>query len=146
MDIKNNGPLKARLFIGGLKSLFVELVEALDEVEKTGAMRADMIGTLVDVKTAIDLTLKQLQSAQVRCCDHSPECEQGDDEEEEDCDDEEQVSCMNCGVSCDSAYCDFCEDSEDDEEEEETIVAPPPSKKQKAEVVKLKKKQKKVIH
>jgi hypothetical protein len=107
------------LFIGGLKSLFIELAEALDEVEKTGAMRADMVGTLVDAKTAIDLTLKQLQSAQVRCCDHSPECEQDDDED----DDEEQVGCMNCGESCDSAYCHSCEDSEDYDEEdgEETV-------------------------
>ena len=28
----NNGPIKARMFVGGLKSLFIDMAETLDEV------------------------------------------------------------------------------------------------------------------
>ena len=56
----DNGPIKARMFVGGLKSLFIDMAETLDEVEKTGSMPVDMLQSLLNVKAAIDMTLIQL--------------------------------------------------------------------------------------
>ena len=54
---KVNHPLKARMFVGGLKSLLIGVVETLDNIEKTGAVSKDFVEELGDVRTAIDLTL-----------------------------------------------------------------------------------------
>jgi hypothetical protein len=120
----NNGPLKARMYIGGLKSLFVDMAETLDEVEKTGSITTNMINTLQDIKQAIDLTLQQLNELGPRCCQYAPDCDGHEDE-----DDEENWECNRCGD--DENDCD-CEDDEDDEE-------PAPVKKPKVKVVSSKK-------
>ena len=94
----NNGPIKARMFVGGLKSLFVDMAETLEQVEKTGTMPVDMLESLLDVKAAIDMTLIQLNKTQMRCCDHAPACSH--DEEE----------CEECGEEIKNCECEFCED------------------------------------
>lgn len=75
----NNHPLKARLFIGGLKSLFGDMHDMLEEVEKTGQMSRDMITSLTDVHEAIDLAVDELKKVMSPCCDHSPDAHQCDD-------------------------------------------------------------------
>lgn len=76
---KTNHPLKARLFIGGLKSLFGDMHDMLEEVEKTGQMSRDMITSLTDVHEAIDLAVDELKKVMSPCCDHSPDAHQCDD-------------------------------------------------------------------
>jgi hypothetical protein len=115
----DNGPLKARMFVGGLKSLFIDMAETLEEVEKTGQMPVDILQSLMDIKSAIDMTLVQLSKASVRCCDHAPECNHVEDEE-----DEEDLMCEDCDEPVQDCEC---------EEEEEP--PPPPVKKQKSKVV-----------
>ena len=115
----NNGPIRARMFVGGLKSLFIDMAETLDEVEKTGTMPVDMLQSLLDVKAAIDMTLLQLTKTQMRCCEHAPTCSHGDEE------------CEECGEDQESCVC-FTDDDEDDdtgeddEEEEVPVVVPAP--------------------
>lgn len=76
---KTNHPLKARLFIGGLKSLFGDMHDMLEEVEKTGQMSRDMITSLTDVHEAIDLAVDELKKVMAPCCDHSPDAHLCDD-------------------------------------------------------------------
>lgn len=76
---KTNHPLKARLFIGGLKSLFGDMHDMLEEVEKTGQMSRDMITSLTDVHEAIDLAVDELKKVMAPCCDHSPDAHMCDD-------------------------------------------------------------------
>lgn len=76
---KTNHPLKARLFIGGLKSLFGDMHDMLEEVEKTGQMSRDMITSLTDVHEAIDLAVDELKKVMSPCCDHSPDAHLCDD-------------------------------------------------------------------
>ena len=130
----NNGPIRARMFVGGLKSLFIDMAETLDQVEKTGTMPVDMLQSLLDVKAAIDMTLIQLTKTQMRCCEHAPACSH-----EEECED--------CGEGQESCECynddedDMGDDEEDDDEEdleEEEVPVIVPVKKSKAKVVKSK--------
>ena len=64
---KVNHPLKARMFIGGLKSLLIDVVNDIEEIEKTGSVSNKFIECLGDVKSAIDLTLKEFGKVTVRC-------------------------------------------------------------------------------
>ena len=105
----SKGAVKARLYIGGLKSLFAEMHDALEEVEQTGKMPMNLFSALEDVKGAVDITLNQLKASAVKCCDH---CEDHG-EEQDDCDDdeEEQKGCDGC-----------CGDCSSDEEEAEDVL------------------------
>lgn len=120
----SNGPLKARLFVGGLKSLFLDMANTLEEVEKTGAMPTDILESLSDVKDAIDLTLSQLNrlpKRSKRCCEHGEHCEK-EDVEEDDEEDDEELYCEDCDLSLTD-----CECGEEDE------PPPPPRKSLKNE-------------
>lgn len=94
--------IKARMFIGGLKSMFGNMHDALTEVEKDGVMPRRLFDELLDVKDAIEMTLNQLYRAQAKCCDH----DEDDHQHHHDEDDEDD------GISDD-------EDGDYDEEEEE---------------------------
>ena len=63
--------LKARLYVGGLKSLFGDMHDMIAEIEKTGQMPKDMLNNLDDVKEAIDLTVLHLKKAMMKCCSHA---------------------------------------------------------------------------
>lgn len=97
--MNNNNPIKARLYIGGLKSLFVDIVNSLEEIENTGNVPIDLLQTLEDVKNAIDMTTNQLKrtSAGMKCCEHAPEPK------------EEKV-CEGCGQPPNECECEFCEE------------------------------------
>jgi len=115
----SNGPLKARLFVGGLKSLFFDMASTLEEVEKTGAMPIDILESLSDVKDAVDLTLSQLNrltKRTKRCCEHGEDCEKEYDEEEDEEEDEE-LYCEDCDLSLTDCEC----------REEDVSTPPPPS-------------------
>jgi flavoprotein len=127
--MNNNSPLKARMFVGGLKSLFIDMAETLDEVEKTGSMPVDILQSLMDIKSAIDMTLIQLSRASVRCCEHAPECPHTEGDEE---DDEQELMCEGCDESLEECE---CEEEEEEEEEPPPPPPPPPVKKQKNKVV-----------
>jgi hypothetical protein len=77
--------LKARLYIGGLKSLFGDMHDMIAEIEKTGQMPKDMLHNLEDVKEAIDLTVYHLNKATMKCCNHAADqphdCSDDEDEE-----------------------------------------------------------------
>ena len=126
---KVNHALKARMYIGGLKSLFGDMHDMIADIEKTGRVPADLIQSFIDVKEAIDLTVFQLKKASVRCCDHADhphaecdeECLDGSDDDEE-----EGLYCEGCDERCEDCECDT---DEDDVEEEEP---PPPPKKSSA--------------
>jgi hypothetical protein len=112
----SNGPLKARLFVGGLKSLFFDMASTLEEVEKTGTMPIDILESLNDVKDAVDLTLSQLNrltKRTKRCCEHGEDCEKEYDEEEDD----EELYCEDCDLSLTDCEC----------REEDVSTPPPPS-------------------
>ena len=78
--------LKARLYVGGLKSLFGDMHDMIAEIEKTGQMPKDMLHNLDDVKEAIDLTVYHLKKATMKCCSHAADqahdCSEDDEEEE----------------------------------------------------------------
>lgn len=114
--MNNNNPIKARLYIGGLKSLFVDIVSTLEEIENTGSMPADMLQTFEDVKNAIDMTIKQLKrtSTSIKCCDHAPEVK-------------EEKDCESCDQPVNECECDSLEQEE--EEEVLTKSKPKPIKK-----------------
>lgn len=78
--------LKARLYVGGLKSLFGDMHDMIAEIEKTGQMPKDMLHNLDDVKEAIDLTVLHLKKATMKCCSHAADQEHdcSDDDEDED--------------------------------------------------------------
>lgn len=119
---KVNHPLRARMYVGGLKSLFGDMHDTLVDVEKTGNMPNDMLQNLLDVKQAIDLTVAELKKVVVRCCEHGTpghdkctgECSEGDDDAE--------ACSFECGHHSDDAFI-------EDDETEETL--PPPSVKAK---------------
>ena len=79
--------LKARLYVGGLKSLFGDMHDMIAEIEKTGQMPKDMLNNLDDVKEAIDLTVLHLKKAMMKCCSHAADqdhdCSDDDDNEDE---------------------------------------------------------------
>jgi hypothetical protein len=85
MDKVNHG-LKARMYLGGLKSLFVDFVTMIEEIEKTGEVSKEFVEGLENVKAAIDLTTKEFNKMVVRCCEHGTSHEECDD----DCHDEEE--------------------------------------------------------
>jgi len=76
--------IKARMFIGGLKSMFGNMHDALTEVEKDGVMPRRFFDELLDVKDAIEMTLNQLYKAQTKCCDHDEDDHLHDHDDEED--------------------------------------------------------------
>ena len=80
--------LKARLYVGGLKSLFGDMHDMIAEIEKTGQMPKDMLNNLDDVKEAIDLTVLHLKKAMMKCCSHAADeehdCSDADDDDNED--------------------------------------------------------------
>lgn len=82
MSKKVNHLVKARMFIGGLKSLFGEMHDALAEVEKTGVITEQFVDSLSEVKEAIDLAMNELKKISQPCCEYDKphNCE------EEDCD------------------------------------------------------------
>lgn len=133
----SNGPLKARLFVGGLKSLFLDMANTLEEVEKTGAMPIDILESLSDVKDAVDLTLSQLNrlpQRTKRCCEHGEHCEKDDEEDDGENDDdddeeeegEEELYCEDCDLSLTDCECG---------EEDVSPPPPPPRKSLKNEKV-----------
>ena len=83
--------LKARLYVGGLKSLFGDMHDMIAEIEKTGQMPKDMLNNLDDVKEAIDLTVLHLKKAMMKCCSHAADEEHDCSEDEDDDDDEDEV-------------------------------------------------------
>lgn len=127
--MEQNHSLKARMYLGGLKSLFADMHDMIEGVEKTGNMPGSMLQNLVDTKEAIDLTLQQLKKATVQCCEHDDSCEDEDEDEE--------LYCEDCDLSL--ADCD-CEDEDYEEEEDEEPEPEPktatrkPSKKEKVVV------------
>lgn len=112
--MEKNHSLKARMYLGGLKSLFADMHDLIEGVEKTGSMPSGMLQNLFDTKEAIDLTLQQLKRATVRCCDHdhNHSCEEENENEE---DEDDEIYCEDCDLSLED--CD-CEEEEDEEEEE----------------------------
>ena len=80
--------LKARLYVGGLKSLFGDMHDMIAEIEKSGQMPKDMLNNLDDVKEAIDLTVLHLKKAMMKCCSHAADeehdCSDADDDDNED--------------------------------------------------------------
>ena len=80
--------LKARLYVGGLKSLFGDMHDMIAEIEKTGQMPKDMLNNLDDVKEAIDLTVLHLKKAMMKCCSHAAD-------EEHDCSDDDEDDCKD---------------------------------------------------
>ena len=124
--MEKNHSLKARMYLGGLKSLFADMHDLIEGVEKTGSMPSGMLQNLVDTKEAIDLTLQQLKKATVQCCEHDDSCEDEDEDEE--------LYCEDCDLSL--ADCD-CEDEDYEEEEPEPepkTATRKPSKKEKVVV------------
>jgi len=118
--MEKNHSLKARMYLGGLKSLFADMHDLIEGVEKTGSMPSGMLQNLFDTKEAIDLTLQQLKRATVRCCDHdhNHSCEEENENEE---DEDDEIYCEDCDLSLED--CD-CEEEEEDEEEEEPQPQP----------------------
>jgi len=137
--MSDNSPVKARMFVGGLKSLFLDMAETLEQIEKTGAMPVDMLESLVDVKAAIDMTLVELNKNKIRCCEHEGNCYH--ESQEEECE-----SCEQPLVDCECEFCEECgEEMHDCECEEQEEPLPPqksviPIKKQETKVVISKKK------
>lgn len=80
--------LKARLYVGGLKSLFGDMHDMIAEIEKTGQMPKDMLNNLDDVKEAIDLTVLHLKKAMMKCCSHAADEEHDCSDDDDDNDDE----------------------------------------------------------
>lgn len=147
---KVNHPLKARMFVGGLKSLLIDIVNDIEDIEKTGSVSNKFIESLGDVKSAIDLTLKEFGKVTVRCCEHGEShttCDEScsdDDCESDACShskssSDEEDYCSEC--ECDPCYCGRVEDDVDrcsdcgeyedececDFDDEEKDLPPPPS-------------------
>lgn len=143
MSKKKESGLKARLYIGGLKSLFHDLGAALEEVEKTGSMDPGLLDALEDVKDAVDLTVTQLRKGKPPCCEHQPavkteaEIEAEEDDEEEN----EALYCEECDEEIFDGQCD-CDGCEDGP----LVVAPRPPVKQPKEEKKTKKPKGPTVH
>ena len=127
--MEQNHSLKARMYLGGLKSLFADMHDMIEGVEKTGNMPGSMLQNLVDTKEAIDLTLQQLKKATVQCCEHDDSCEDEDEDEE--------LYCEDCDLSladCDCEDEDYEDEDEDEPEPEPKTATRKPSKKEKVVV------------
>ena len=123
--MEQNHSLKARMYLGGLKSLFADMHDMIEGVEKTGNMPGSMLQNLVDTKEAIDLTLQQLKKATVQCCEHDDSCEDEDEDEE--------LYCEDCDLSLADCDCEEEDDEEEPEPEPKTATRKP-SKKEKVVV------------
>ena len=110
------------MYLGGLKSLFADMHDMIENIEKTGNMPGSMLNNLVDVKEAIDLTLQQLKRATVQCCEHDDHCDEYNDEEE---------LCEDCELSLTDCVCSM-EDEDDDEEDEDDDEEEVPESQPKA--------------
>lgn len=131
---KKSKNIKARLYIGGLRSIFSDMTELLTEVEKTGEVPSNIEQSLSDVSEAIVMTVKRLKMVTSKCCEHSTENldEKGEDEEEE-----EEFS-KKCS-SCEKHHPQMIDDSEEEPSEEEVEEKQSSSKKRKSSSVKSKK-------
>ena len=127
--MEQNHSLKARMYLGGLKSLFADMHDMIEGVEKTGNMPGSMLQNLVDTKEAIDLTLQQLKKATVQCCEHDDSCEDEDEDEELYCED-----CYLSLADCDCEEEDYEQEDEDEPEPEPKTATRKPSKKEKVVV------------
>lgn len=132
---KVNHPLKARMFVGGLKSLLIDVVNGIEDIEKTGGVPKNFVENLADVKDAIDLTLKEFSKVTIRCCDHGTEHDVCD----EDCDDNHSVESDEQEVQEDrdsEYYCEECDlpESECECALEEEPPPPPPQPVKRAVV------------
>lgn len=129
---KVNHPLKARMFVGGLKSLLIDIVNEIEEIEKSSGVSNKFVESLVDVKAAIDLTLLEFKKVTVRCCEHGEahdECDDSCSDEEEYCSECETEPCA-CGQAEDDVdRCPDCGEYEDECECDEGPVAPVPQRK-----------------
>ena len=124
---KVNHPLKARMFVGGLKSLLIDVVNGIEDIEKTGGVPKNFVENLQDVKEAIDLTLKEFSKVTIRCCDHDT----GHDVCDEDCEDDHPEDTDDRVIEEDSeseAYCEECDMPESECECQFEEEAPPPPK------------------
>lgn len=124
--MEKNHSLKARMYLGGLKSLFADMHDMIEGVEKTGNMPGSMLQNLVDTKEAIDLTLQQLKKATVQCCEHDDSCEDEDEDEE--------LYCEDCDLSLEDCDCEDEDEDEDEPEPEPKTATRKPSKKEKVVV------------
>lgn len=77
--------IKARMYLGGLKSLFAELHEAIEEAEKTGVVTEGLLSNIKDLKVAIDIATTMFDHPSIsakstrqggRCCDHATQADQ----------------------------------------------------------------------
>lgn len=137
----DDSPIKARMFVGGLKSLFIDMAETLEQVEKTGKMPVDILESLLDVKSAIDMTLLELNKTKPPCCEHQGNCYHEAEDSEEDCD-----YCDYCEESLDDCECEFCKECGKEstqececkeEEEEEEVPTTRKVKKPETKVINL---------
>ena len=116
MTKKVNHRVKARMFVGGLKSLFGEMHDALAEIEKTGVITEQFVDSLSEVKEGIDLAMKELKKISEPCCEYDTphDCEEDDCD---DYDDEQDNSHKKDYDQCCSNYCKGCDCYCHDEEE-----------------------------
>lgn len=133
---KVNHPLKARMYIGGLKSLFVDLVNEIEQIETNGVVSNKFVENLADVKSAIDLTLTEFKKVTVRCCEHGSEhdvCDEScaDEQESDECPDchaeWDECDCEEGHIENDVDICPECDELEDEcvcEEPEEPPAKP----------------------
>lgn len=127
---KVNHPLKARMYIGGLKSLFVDLVNEIEQIETNGVVSNKFIENLSDVKAAVDLTLSEFKKVTIKCCEHG----EAHDDCDETCEDSaEDDECEECGVdpcACKEGYVEddviFCEECGEIETDCDCWEEPPP--------------------
>ena len=133
---KVNHPLKARMYVGGLKSVLVDIVNDIEEIEKTGGVPSKFIESLIDIKAAIDLTLAEFKKVTVRCCEHGTEhdvCDDSCSDDVDHCDEcgefEDECACEEGHVEDDVDRCDECGEFEDECICEEEDAPPPPVRK-----------------
>jgi len=118
---KVNHPLKARMYVGGLKSLLLDIASSIEKIETSGNVPHSFIENLTDLKEAVDLTITEFKKVVVKCCEHG----ETHDSCSEDCDDEEMEEkeyCEECGEVLEDCDC------EEDEEDEEELPPVPPRK------------------
>lgn len=129
-------PLRARLLLGGLKSLFLSMQDAIDETEQEGSVTQALVDGLLDTREAIQMVLNQLAHVQNiskgsrACCEHALCTTEGC---EGDCEDCHEDACQEDCEDCDSCEgCEPCEEEEDEEDEEAEFVSEPVKAKKPA--------------
>lgn len=134
-------PLRARLLLGGLKSLFLSMQDAIDETEQEGSVTQALVDGLLDTREAIQMVLNQLAHVQNiskgsrACCEHALCTTEGC---EGDCEDCHEDACQEDCEDCDS--CEGCEPCEEEDEEAEFVSEPVKAKKPAKKPVKAKQK------